>query len=70
MKRTESSQSLRVKMFARAAFQTSAIRIVADSERTTQTFMPAAEERAEQTDFITKRFAGSVDERFSDSILF
>jgi hypothetical protein len=61
MERAESFQSLRVEMFASAAVQTSAIRIVADGKRTTQTSMPATEKRAEQTDLIAERFAGSVD---------
>jgi len=70
MEGTESSQSLRVETFARSALQTGAIRIAADGKRATQTFMPAAEERAEQTDFIAERFAGPAAERFRDSILF
>jgi hypothetical protein len=70
MERTESFQILRVELFASAAVQTGAIRIAADGERATQTFMPAAEKRAEQTDFIAERLAGSVDERFRRSILF
>ncbi len=70
MERTKSFQSLRVKMFARAAVQTSAIRIVADGKRATQTFVPAAEQRGEETDFIAERFVGSVDERLRYSILF
>ena len=57
-------------MFARAAVETGEVWIVADSERTAQTFMPAAEERAKQTDFITERFAGSAAKQFSHSILF
>ncbi len=57
-------------MFASAAVQTGAIRIAADGERAAQTFVPAAEQRAEQTDFIAERLAGSFDERFHRSILF
>ena len=48
-------------MFAHAAVQTSTIRIVIDGQRAAQTFMSATEKRAEQTDFITERFAGSID---------
>ena len=60
MERTESFQSLRVEMFPRAAIETRAIRIAADSKRTTQTSVPAAEERAEQANFIAERFASSI----------
>lgn len=62
MERTESFQSLRIEMFARAAVQTSAIRIVGDGKRATQTFVPTAEQHTEQTDFIAERFVGLVAE--------
>ena len=70
MERTESSQSLRVEMFARAAVQTGAVWFAADGKRTTQTFMPAAKKRAEQTDFIAERITALIDERYRRSILF
>ncbi len=57
-------------MFTRAAVQTGAVWIVADGKRTAQTFMPATEQRAEQTDFIAERFAGLAAKQLSRSILF
>lgn len=57
-------------MFSRAAIETGAVRIFADGERATDFFMPAAEEFAEQADFLAERLVGSISESFRRSISF
>ncbi len=70
MKRADHSQIFRVKLAARAAIETSAIRIVPDCKRTADVFVPAAEKRSNKTDFTAENFAVSVDNRFRYRVLF
>ena len=57
-------------MFSRTAIQTRSVRIAADGERTTDLFMPAAEDFGEQADFMTESFFSSIDNCLRYSILF
>ncbi len=69
MEISERPQSLSIELLARAAVQTSAIRISADCERTTEFFMPAAENLSEQADFAAENLFSPIDGRVRYSIL-
>lgn len=70
MKCALSLQRFGVKLFARAALQTGAVRISADCERTAELFVPAAEKRSQQSDFAAENSLVPIYNRFSDSVLF
>lgn len=70
MKSADCFQRFRVELTARSAVEASTVRVTADGKRSGQLFVPAAEKRAEQTDFAAENRVCAIDNRLRDGILF
>ena len=70
IKRSERFQVLRVERLARAAVQASPVGFIFLRKRAAQAFVPAAEDRAENSDFFAEGVVRPIDDRVRDVVLF